>query len=164
MWTVAGMDGVSLRDLHVPDLEIDGGIDAGHALLSLPDDERPDGVICVADLTGMAIVQVLSGAGVRVPDDLSVTGCDGIAPGLPLLGLATIRVPVETVARRGVEVMRQLMDAPEPVRARHELHRGYLIDGTTLSVPPTCGSDAAPRTTCLPSVASAPGPRGLTAP
>ena len=74
------------------------------------------------------------------PDDLSVTGCDGIAPGLPLLGLATIRVPVETVARRGVEVMRQLMDAPEPVRARHELHRGYLIDGTTLSVPPLAGA------------------------
>lgn len=114
--------------------------------------ERDDEIIRVAreggvtaamfpsDWRAIHFLEIAVKAGVRVPDDLSVTGCDGIAPGLPLLGLATIRVPVETVARRGVEVMRQLMDAPEPVRARHELHRGYLIDGTTLSVPPLAGA------------------------
>ncbi|WP_353082198.1 LacI family DNA-binding transcriptional regulator [Tessaracoccus lapidicaptus] len=95
---VAGMDGVSLRDLHVPDLEIDGGIDAGRALLSLPEDERPDGVICVADLTGMAIVQVLSGAGVRVPDDILVMGCDSN------INAWGGDVPLTTVAQHGDEM------------------------------------------------------------
>ena len=76
--------------------------------------------------------------------DVDLTSTDALRLPLPLVvaNMTAIsgRRMAETVARRGVEVMRQLMDAPEPVRARHELHRGYLIDGTTLSVPPLAGA------------------------
>lgn len=95
---VAGVPGVALDDVFVADLQVNGGIEAGRALLALPAEERPDGVICVADLTGMAIIQVLGNGGVRVPDDVLVMGCD-----------ANINawggdVPLTTVAQHGDEM------------------------------------------------------------
>lgn len=68
--------GIELMDIRTIDLQIAGGISAGRQILDLPADQRPDGVICVADLTGMAIIQVLAAGGVRVPGDVLVMGCD----------------------------------------------------------------------------------------
>lgn len=68
--------GVSLIDLHTTDLQIAGGIAAGLALVAMGREARPDGVVCVADLTGMAVIQVLAAEGIRVPGDVLVMGCD----------------------------------------------------------------------------------------
>jgi LacI family transcriptional regulator len=39
-------------------------------------EDRPDAVIAVTDLLGMAIIQVFNGAGIDVPHDIAVMGCD----------------------------------------------------------------------------------------
>lgn len=42
-----------------------------------------------------------------MPGDVSVTGYDGILPGEDLLGLTTLRTPVEAVAAAAVETMQR---------------------------------------------------------
>lgn len=84
------------------------------------------------DLRLLSFLGAAQDAGVRVPDDVSATGMDGILPGLDLLGLATVRIPVETVARRGVEVLLELISDPAPERTHHESHAGTFQPGRTL--------------------------------
>ena len=103
-----------------------------------------DGHTPAHDLTYHDAFLVPSRSAVSSRFDVDLTPVDGTGSTIPLVVANMTAVAgrrmAETVARRGVEVMRQLMDAPEPVRARHELHRGYLIDGSTLSVPPLAGA------------------------
>ena len=73
---IAESDGVELLDIKTSDLQIAGGIVAGRQVLAMDPQLRPDGVVCVADLTGMAIIQVLAAGNVRVPGDVLVMGCD----------------------------------------------------------------------------------------
>jgi LacI family transcriptional regulator len=67
---------VTLDEIHTADLNQPGGNDAGLALAARPADERPDGVIAVTDLIGMAIIQVFNERGISVPGDVAVMGCD----------------------------------------------------------------------------------------
>ncbi|MER8072113.1 LacI family DNA-binding transcriptional regulator [Streptomyces sp. NPDC094034] len=71
-------------------------------------------------------------AGVRVPDDLSLTGCDGIMQGIDLLGFTTLRIPVERAAQRAVTVMKSTLDNPGRTEITHELLPGTLVPGRTL--------------------------------
>lgn len=87
------------------------------------------------DLRAVNFLEIAAKAGLRIPDDVSVTGCDGTLPGQRLIGLASLRVPVETVARRAVQVLSQLLREPGSMPIQHESHRGVIVDGRTLSVP-----------------------------
>src|SRR5690606_31913044 len=70
-------------------------------------------------------------AGLSVPSDLSVTGCDGILPGADLLGLTTVRIPVEDVAAAAVETMQTLLTSDAPVETVRRGFCGELVAGTT---------------------------------
>lgn len=93
-----------------------------------------------SDRRMLRFAEVASAAGIRIPDDVSVVGCDGVFPGVGHMGLATLRIPVETVARRAVEVMSQMLRAPGETPPRHELHPGVFLPGRSLSAPPSCMS------------------------
>jgi LacI family transcriptional regulator len=69
--------------------------------------------------------------GLRVPDDLSVTGCDGILPGADLLGLTTVRIPVEAVASAAVETMQRLLTSGESDAVLRQAFTGELVPGTS---------------------------------
>ena len=56
------------------DLRFEGGLSAGSAIAKLS--PRPSAVIAVNDLTAVGVIKGLLKAGLRVPDDVSVTGCD----------------------------------------------------------------------------------------
>jgi len=87
-------------------------------------------VMCASDYRQLAVMRALRDAGLSVPGDVSVTGCDGILPGADLLGLTTVRIPVEQVAAAAVETMQELLtsDAASPVRRGFA---GELVPGTT---------------------------------
>lgn len=72
-------------------------------------------------------------AGLRVPHDLSVTGCDGIYNEAGLFGLTTVRIPVEEAARRAMSVIHAMLTDPSAVSVRHERLRGFLEPGSTLA-------------------------------
>lgn len=88
-------------------------------------------VLCASDYRQLAVMRAARAAGLSVPGDVSVTGCDGILPGADLLGLTTVRIPVEKVAEAAVETMQRLLSGEtegEPVRRGFS---GSLVEGTT---------------------------------
>ncbi|WP_195907901.1 substrate-binding domain-containing protein [Microbacterium gorillae] len=72
-------------------------------------------------------------AGLRVPEDLSVTGWDGVYDDDGLLGLTTVRIPIEAAAVRAMTVMRSMLATPGEVAVRHERLRGSFVPGSTLA-------------------------------
>lgn len=88
-----------------------------------------------SDWRMLEFAEVATTAGLRIPDDVSITGCDGIIPGIRRLGFATLRIPVEVVARRAVEVMAGMLERPEATEPHHELYPGVMLDGRSLSTP-----------------------------
>lgn len=85
-----------------------------------------------ADRRLVRLLEEARRAGLRVPEDLSVTGCDGIADDAGLLGLTTVRIPVERAAERAMTVMNAMLTDPASVPVRHEHLRGAFVPGRTL--------------------------------
>jgi len=127
-------------------------IAAGASVTVIADGPRPDdgvaealgavrdgatAVMCASDYRQLAMMRAARDAGLDVPGNLSITGCDGILPGADLLGLTTIRIPVEQVAAAAVETMQTLLTSerrPEPGSASGTIRQafaGELVPGTT---------------------------------
>ncbi|WP_205631526.1 LacI family DNA-binding transcriptional regulator [Leifsonia xyli] len=95
---------VELVELDTDDLDPPGGADAGRQLAAMPEDERPDAVLAVTDLLAMAIINELTSAGIRVPEDVAVMGCDHNSAAW---GGA---IPLTSVAMQGEEMGRAAVD------------------------------------------------------
>ncbi|TFH86328.1 LacI family DNA-binding transcriptional regulator [Billgrantia azerbaijanica] len=50
-------------------------------LLDLPDDQRPDLLLCMSDRIALTALTLAEQRGIRVPEELRITGFDGIAEG-----------------------------------------------------------------------------------
>lgn len=120
---IAEAGSATLTEIHVDDLNAAGGIAAGRRLLELPADQRPDGVIAVTDMLGMAIIQQVSAEGLSVPEDLAVMGCDynvnawgGSVP------LTSVRMHGESMGEAAVELLL------EEIRGVDHEHRRIVLD------------------------------------
>ncbi|MFG6157483.1 LacI family DNA-binding transcriptional regulator [Halomonas sp. 1390] len=51
------------------------------AILDLPDDQRPDLLLCMSDRIALTVLTLAEQRGLRIPEDLRLTGFDGIAEG-----------------------------------------------------------------------------------
>ncbi len=88
------------------------GAAAGRRLLAAP--SPPDAVVCANDLIALGLLREVVRAGVRVPDDLLVTGFDDIdAAELSMPSLTTIRQPYETLAREAIRLLSERTTQPE---------------------------------------------------
>lgn len=67
---------VQLLDIETADLNPPSGSAAGAAFVAMPREDRPDAVLAVTDLLAMAIISEFRAAGIRVPEDVAVMGCD----------------------------------------------------------------------------------------
>lgn len=110
-------------------------VEKSSEVVELVRQEKITAAMFTSDRRALHFLDLAKSAGLKIPDDVSVTGCDGILPGLGFLSLATLRLPVESVAQRVVDLMREMIDNPGSIQPRHELHRGILVDGATLDVP-----------------------------
>jgi DNA-binding LacI/PurR family transcriptional regulator len=79
---------------------VEHGATAGHALLSAPD--RPTAIVCQSDLLASGVVLAARELGLRVPQDVSVAGFDGIE--LPWLGADVLTTVVQPLTEKGVAV------------------------------------------------------------
>lgn len=122
--------GVEVRELAVRVPE-DGIADA----VRLTADGVVTAVMCPSDSRMLGVLRAAAAAGLDVPSDVSVTGCDGILPGLDLLGLTTVRIPVEELAARTIDLMKQLVSDRPPSAAVQQRVCGKLIPGRTLGQP-----------------------------
>ncbi|HTV02723.1 MAG TPA: LacI family DNA-binding transcriptional regulator [Luteitalea sp.] len=77
---------------------LEGGRDAARALLSRP--TPPTALVCVNDLMAVGALRELRGRGLRVPDDVSVTGFDNVTLSqYAVPALTTVHIPREQIGR-----------------------------------------------------------------
>ena len=126
----AGVEPVAVYE--TPGSLVEYGVEAGRALLSAPD--RPTAILCQSDLLASGVVLAARELGLRVPQDVSIAGFDGldlawIAPDV----LTTVAQPLAEKGRAvGHEVQRLLAgEAPQSLDLPVEL----VIGTTTGPVP-----------------------------
>lgn len=127
--------GVATKRVDVSEFGVTGG--GEQQVVRLVRRRSITAVMFTSDVRALQFMGVAASADIRIPQDISVTGCDGILPGVQQIGLCTVRLPVETVARRASDVMIQLVETPPGERgsARQELHTGVLLPGRSLGIP-----------------------------
>jgi LacI family transcriptional regulator len=107
----AGLPAESLADIVVPEMNAHGGRLAGRELLG---EGLPDAVFCANDLLALGVLRVLSQAGVRVPQDVTLIGYDDIefssAAAVPL---SSIRQPTYQLGKIATELLLDECDDPE---------------------------------------------------
>lgn len=115
-----------LSTLHLEgDYSAAAGARAAELFLNMA--ERPDGIVFTNDWMAIAFIDAVTRAGVRVPDDVSVVGFDGIE------AARFIKPPLTTYAqpmqRMGVAAARQLLDliAGEAVKEGRTIFPGELV-------------------------------------
>jgi DNA-binding LacI/PurR family transcriptional regulator len=85
---------------------VESGRAAAKALLSGPAGSRPTAVVAQSDVLAAGVVQGCAELGLRVPEDVSVVGFDGVSvPWLAPHELTTLVQPVHDKARRTAEAV-----------------------------------------------------------
>jgi DNA-binding LacI/PurR family transcriptional regulator len=93
------------------DFSTAGGMEAMARLLELPD--PPTGVICSSDMMAVGALHEAVRRGLRVPDDLSIVGFDGIdATKWSIPELTTVEQPIRQIAETAVETLLTLIEQP----------------------------------------------------
>lgn len=115
-----------------PDLEVRGdfaersGYEAAAALLRRA--RRPTALFAANDYMAVGALGALHDAGVRVPEDIAVVGFDDIALARYLNPpLTTVRVDMQGLGRRAVEVLLDRDDHAPRAQARHEILAPMLV-------------------------------------
>lgn len=91
-------------------------------------------LICASDRDAFDLIRDLREAGIKVPEDVSVTGFDGLAQPEGLPKVATIRIPHWQIGRSAFERLERLVQRPSEPRA-HTFLSGHFDPGETLAAP-----------------------------
>ena len=113
------------------DASVAGGLAAMRALLALPN--RPTAVFCANDLIALGAHKACAIAGVSLPDELSILGCDDIDLGtLVTPELSTISTPKRELGARAVRLLlRQLEGDGKATPTSQTLPVKLVLRGTT---------------------------------
>ena len=91
---------------------VEGGRQAFRLLMGA-NGASPTGIICSSDLMAIGVIREARAHGLRVPDDLSVIGFDGIdAADWTEPALTTVEQPIDEIATTAVEALCALMESP----------------------------------------------------
>ena len=108
---------------------ISGGYQAMEKLL----DNMPGitAVFAMADATAIGAIRPIQDRGLRVPEDVSVIGYDGIDIGRYMVPrLTTVRQHREVIATRSVEILLNCIENGAP--ATHEIEEFHLVTGESV--------------------------------
>ncbi|MFE7845496.1 LacI family DNA-binding transcriptional regulator [Microbacterium sp. NPDC057407] len=111
---------------------IDEGLAAGRVLFADPAD-RPTAVIAQSDLLAAGVIRAAEEAGLRVPEDVSVTGFDGIVvDGLAPYELTTLVQPATDKGRAAGQAVAAMLDGAEAASIRFTCE---FREGNTTAAP-----------------------------
>ncbi|WP_442813563.1 LacI family DNA-binding transcriptional regulator [Streptomyces sp. NBC_01754] len=131
-WTFA-VRARALRDVlrAVPDavvrtvtapLDVRAGTEAAEAVLEGPG-PLPTAIVCDDDILAAGACKAVRRRGLRVPDDLSVTGFDDLALATAVEPeLTTVRLPAEQVGRRGMTALLAVLEGRPAERGDLPVH------------------------------------------
>jgi LacI family repressor for deo operon, udp, cdd, tsx, nupC, and nupG len=128
----------------VPYVSVDNRRGGQRAAVLLAKKDRPTAIAGVGDLVAIGAIEAADAMGLRVPQDLSVTGADD-AFEYHKPRLTTFRTPMEELGRKAVGLLLSILDDPQAwpaVRNRNEhVVQGQLVLGRTTASPSVCMSD-----------------------
>ncbi|MDT9684104.1 LacI family DNA-binding transcriptional regulator [Streptomyces sp. TRM76323] len=107
--------GTTVRTVPAP-LDVAGAREAATRALAAPG-PRPTALVCDDDLIAAGACKAARRLGLRVPEDVSVTGFDDLALATAVEPeLTTVGLPAERVGERGMEALLAVLDGRTPPR------------------------------------------------
>ncbi|MFI1940206.1 LacI family DNA-binding transcriptional regulator [Streptomyces purpureus] len=101
--------GVSVRTVRAP-LDVHGAREAAERALTAPG-PRPTALICDDDILAAGACKAVRRLGLRIPEDVSVTGFDDLALATAVEPeLTTVRLPAERIGERGMETLLAVLE------------------------------------------------------
>ena len=92
----------------------------------------PTGLICSSDLMAIGVLQEAAARGLRVPEDLSVVGFDGIeAAAWTSPALTTVEQPIDDIAETAVNALRSLIDDPRKPLPDYSFRPRLIVRAST---------------------------------
>ncbi|HEY9370683.1 LacI family DNA-binding transcriptional regulator [Streptomyces sp.] len=107
--------GVEVRTVHAP-LDVAGARAASEQALTGPG-PRPTAIVCDDDVLAAGACKAVRRLGLRIPEDVSVTGFDDLALATAVEPeLTTVRLPAERIGERGMAALLAVLagERPEP--------------------------------------------------
>lgn len=88
----------------------------------------PTALFCCNDDMALSAMEVLVKEGIRVPEDISITGFDDVMPGsLVKPALTTVRVPIYAMAKKAVECVLAMMGETTRSISTHTMETELII-------------------------------------
>lgn len=106
-------NGIEIREDYICQLEhtSDVGYDGAERLLSLP--EPPTAIHCMNDVIALGVYRYAHARGLKIPDDISVTGFDNISlVELTIPRLTTVQQPIQEMGSIAASLLLEQMQAP----------------------------------------------------
>ncbi|MEU3187784.1 LacI family DNA-binding transcriptional regulator [Streptomyces sp. NPDC006923] len=117
-----------VRTVSAP-LEVEAGRAAGERALTGPG-PRPTALVCDGDILAAGACKAVRRLGLRVPEDVSVTGFDDLALATAVEPeLTTVRLPAEAVGGRGMSALLAVLDGRTPEAG--DLPVSLVVRGST---------------------------------
>jgi len=114
--------------------EVDGGREAGAALLQLAD--PPTAIFAFNDPLAIGAMQAVLARGLRVPEDVSIVGFDDTAEcELVTPALTTVRQPLAEMGRMGVSLLMRLLENRSFEALHVELATALIVRASTAPAP-----------------------------
>ncbi|MES9523447.1 LacI family DNA-binding transcriptional regulator [Streptomyces capoamus] len=125
---LAPVPGTELRTARAP-ISIDGALAATETALTTPG-TRPTAVVCDDDKLAAGAYKALRRLGLRVPDDVSVTGLDDLALATAIdPELTTVRLDAELFGERGMQALLAVLEGRQPDGGDIPVH--LVVRGST---------------------------------
>jgi LacI family transcriptional regulator len=109
-------------------LTMAGGRQAAAGLI---ESHAPSAIICLSDDLALGAIDAVMDAGLRVPEDVAITGYDDIAAaGSRRIRLTTVHVPRSEIGAKAVELLGERIVAPGRDAVRVLLEQQLVVRGT----------------------------------
>ncbi|MBV9342961.1 MAG: LacI family DNA-binding transcriptional regulator [Acidobacteria bacterium] len=138
------------------DLRFEGGLDAGMAIAHLS--SKPTAIMAVNDLTAVGVIKGLLRSGLRVPEDVSVTGFDNtrlaeyVNP-----SLTTVDVHRETLGHMAADALHELSCTPDPQGKEYHIGAELVVGDSSGPAPAVVATDS----TAVHTTNACPAPPGI---
>lgn len=116
-----------VTSLHMKgDYSASAGVQVAQAFLAMT--ERPDGVVFSNDMMAIAFMDLVRKAGVRIPEDVAVTGFDDIAAATYCEpALTTYRQPMEEMGAEATRLLLRMITGGEQPKAERSIFQGQVV-------------------------------------
>lgn len=126
-----------------PDLIVPGfysatsGYERTQQLLRFPPSERPTALCCGSDQIAFGALRALQEAGLRVPEEISVTGFDDVPEAATQSPpLTTVRQPLEDLGHHAAQSLLATIEAGAPLGQKEELPTELILRRSVAAAPP----------------------------